>query len=119
MKESFLTSFVSVTSLEQRCKVTKPFPRIFSQDFDGPTVQKTELQSNVKDVESVAMMTSLESTTGVKGHLDRLLEQTKLVNMRTLPGFTEAGLEGEEFRETIESLENLCDVYSTEFRDMD
>ena len=69
-------------------------------------------------VNSVPVMTFLQSSMSVQGHLKDLLEETRNLDIRRLHRLTSCGLEFEEIRELINGLQDQHHCYQTETIDM-
>jgi hypothetical protein len=119
VRQSFSSSLNAVCTIQQPCRVTAPFPHIFTPDVgaDG-FLTSPKLRSCDKGVDSIPMMTFLQSSGSVRGHLKDLLEETRNLDIRRLHRLTECGLEFDEIRELINGLEAQHDCYQTETTDM-
>ena len=69
-------------------------------------------------VESVPVMTSLQSSRSAGRHLDDLLMLARKLDIRRLHKVIDAGLEADEYREVMESLQTVASCYETETVDM-
>ena len=66
----------------------------------------------------MSMMTSLECSRSVQGHLDRLRDEAHKLDVRKLHRFLDAGLEADDLGESLENLKSLSQCYSTDYDDM-
>ena len=69
-------------------------------------------------VESVPVMTSLQSSPGAGRHLNDLLTLATKLDVRRLHRAIDAGLEADEYTEVLESLQTVARCYETENVDM-
>ena len=65
------------------------------------------------DVKSVPVMTSLQTSKATRDHLENLYAETKTLNLHKFHPFTAAGLEEDEFKEMLESMQNMMSCYDT------
>ena len=65
----------------------------------------------ISGVESVPMLTSLQSNPSVGGCVSSLHSEAARFNIRRHHHFLEAGLEEEEFRDSLDQLQALADSY--------
>ena len=63
-------------------------------------------------------MTLLQSSPSGGRHVDDLLKLARNVDIRRLHRVTDAGLETDEYREVLESLQTVANCYQTEAVDM-
>jgi len=66
----------------------------------------------------VPVMTVVQSSRSVRGHLEDLLSETLKLDIRRLHRETEAGLEADEIRENIDTLRTHCQLYDDDNGDM-
>ena len=64
------------------------------------------------------VMTVVQSSRSVRGHLEDLLAETSKLDIRRLYREAEAGLEADEIRETIDALRAHCQLYDNDNGDM-
>jgi len=69
-------------------------------------------------VESVPVMSSLQSSQSAGRHLDNLLTSARRLDVRRLHRAVDAGLEADEYAEVLESLQTVASCYKTETVDM-
>jgi len=69
-------------------------------------------------VDSVPVMTSLQSSRAAGRHVRDLLTLARKLDVRRLHKVIDAGLEADEFGEVLESLETVASCYDTETVDM-
>jgi len=69
-------------------------------------------------VESVPVMTSLQSSLGAGRHLSDLLTLATKLDVRRLHRAIDAGLEPDEYKEVLESLDRVGRCYVTQTVDM-
>jgi len=69
-------------------------------------------------VESVPVMTSVQSSSGVGRHLTDLLTLATKLDIRRLHRAIDSGLEADEYKEVLENLQTAAHCYETETMDM-
>ena len=62
-------------------------------------------------VETVPMLTCVQSSQSVAGHLDALLNAAARIDVGRLHRFAESGIEKDEIIETFDSLRSHCQLY--------
>ena len=111
----------SVTSaLQQPCKVTAPFPHIFtpqvsSEGFLYPTLDTPRKQQPVK---STSVMTSLQSSPSSRDLLEQLHRESAKLNIKKFHHFLDSGLEIDDFSETLSEIASLAANYSSSVGNM-
>lgn len=70
------------------------------------------LEYSVTGVGSVPVMTSLQSTSDIGRYVSTLHSEAARFTIKKHHHFLEAGLEEEEYTETLHSLHNLAECYS-------
>lgn len=60
------------------------------------------------------LMTVAKSSRSVQGHLEELIADAAKLDFRRLHRVSEAGLESDEFRETIDALRTHCQLYEAD-----
>ncbi|KAI0216232.1 Misato-like protein 1 [Lamellibrachia satsuma] len=96
------------------CSVTAPFPHIFSSQISKDGFLVSRLRPSTLGVETVPMMTSLQSNKAVRQLLDQMCTDVmKLDVKKVFHRFLEAGLEVDELGETTESLRTLAEYYDS------
>ncbi|XP_013399730.1 protein misato homolog 1-like [Lingula anatina] len=111
LAEMFPNCISSVKVLQSPCQVTAPYPHMFSRNIssDGYVSQKN--RSDSMGVNSVPVMTSLQSTPTSAKCVQALLKETKKLNISKYNKFLEAGLEQDDYKECLNSLETLQENY--------
>jgi len=69
-------------------------------------------------VESVPVMTSLQSSQNAGQHLNDLLTLARKLDIRRLHKVVDAGLEADEYVEVLEGLQSAARLYQTDTVDM-
>ena len=69
-------------------------------------------------MESVPVMTSLQSSRNAGRHLGDLLTQARRLDIRRLHRLTDAGLETDEYHEVLERLQTVAGCYEIDSMDM-
>ena len=72
----------------------------------------------IEGVESVPVMSLLQSSRNVGRHLTDLLTPARKLDVRRLHRAMDAGLEADEYAEVLESLQTVASCYDTETVDM-
>ncbi|XP_067002875.2 protein misato homolog 1 isoform X2 [Anabrus simplex] len=104
-----------VTTAEFSCRVAPPVPKIFS-DVVGPYGSVEMMKPLGKtDVHSVPAIAGIHSSSSVGSMLESLLTEVDKLKIRKFPQYSAAGLEEDEYRETIEQLLQLRECYHEEF----
>ncbi|KAL5004628.1 hypothetical protein ScPMuIL_018084 [Solemya velum] len=93
------------------CKVGSPFPHIFSKNITKDGLLSRMNRHEYQGVESVPMLTSLQSTPDVTQMLRHLHKEASQLNIKKHHRFLEAGLEEDDYTETLSSLLALCKQY--------
>ncbi|KAK7116070.1 protein misato homolog 1-like [Littorina saxatilis] len=91
--------------------VVTPFPHIFRPNVTKAGQLSDTLRRPRSGVESVPMMTSLQSGPSVGSHVSSLHDEAARFNIHRHHHFLGAGLEEEEFRENLDRLHSLADCY--------
>lgn len=92
-------------------KITSPFPQIFdSHVADDGLISKAE-RFATQAVKSLPVMTSLQSTNAISGLLSGLVDFARKFPLHKLPRVRDAGLEEDEYKETVNRMESMRDNY--------
>ncbi|XP_005103386.1 protein misato homolog 1 [Aplysia californica] len=114
LTETYPGSFNSGCHMRDGVVVSTPFPHIFSPGVNWHGfLSDTERPSHL-GVERVPVLTSLQSTSDVFSHIDSLTESVSKFNISKHQHFIEAGLEPDDFTETIHELRSLAQCYAPE-----
>ena len=62
-------------------------------------------------VEEIPIMTSLQSTNDVLPHINSMLTEVNKLNIKKFHRFLDAGLEEDDYKETLNNLESLQNCY--------
>ncbi|ELU05985.1 hypothetical protein CAPTEDRAFT_160708 [Capitella teleta] len=102
----------AVTTLKKACNVTEPFPHFFNTEVSSKGLLSAVHRDSNTGVESVPLLTSLQSSSGVSAILDQMLQRTKKVELRKLHRCEKAGLDEDAFKECVVRLQSLHEEYS-------
>ncbi|XP_076465690.1 protein misato homolog 1-like [Babylonia areolata] len=112
LTETYPRSMNAGCVLRDPVKVGTPFPHIFHPSVTQTGFLSASQRPPRSGVESVPMMTSLQCSTDVGDYVSSLHAEAARFNIRRHHHFLEAGLEEEEFSETLDILHSLADCYS-------
>ncbi|KAF6027452.1 MSTO1 [Bugula neritina] len=101
----------SIMEVRKPCKVTSPFPHIFDSNIDEFGYRSDKPREKRKGVQSVAAMTSLSTTNQSVHMLTHLLERSRKLNRRHLHKHLEAGMEQDDWSDSLNTLEELIGKY--------
>ncbi|CAG5127452.1 unnamed protein product [Candidula unifasciata] len=113
LRETYPGSYNTACVMRDGLKVTTPFPHIFSSHINQQGYLTDTLRSPVTGVETVAAMTSLQSSVDVCNYITSLETCVSRFNIAKHQHFLEAGLEVDEFAEVIQGLQQLAHCYPT------
>ncbi|XP_069672251.1 protein misato homolog 1 [Periplaneta americana] len=104
-----------VTSAQSPCKVTPPFPQIFTDSvgLDG-SVNSNKRPENV-GVYSVPAISGLHSCRSAGTMLESLHSEVSKLQFKRFHHFRNSGLEEDEYRECLDHLALLRECYNEEF----
>ena len=96
------------------CPTGMPFPHLFGPqvDADGRVGSNKEERPSYMGVKETSVATAWQCSEGAGQHCRSLADRAGRVKLGKLHRFTEAGLEEDELRETVENLHQLADCYS-------
>nr|XP_054754974.1 protein misato homolog 1-like [Lytechinus pictus] len=100
--------------VQQPCKTTAPFPHLFNAEVNRDGFLFDEERKKEQGVESIPLMTSLQSSPAVKNLLSCLLTEARKLDIHKFHGYLEEGLEEDEYKEHLNDLEQLIPCYLTE-----
>ncbi|XP_071582951.1 protein misato homolog 1 isoform X1 [Heliangelus exortis] len=109
---AFSTSHV----LQQSCHTLPPYPQFFSPLLtrEGFLLDKPPRYPSAA-VESIPVLAALQSSPALHTLLHSLDKDLQRLNTRRLPSFFSAGVEHDDFQETLEELRTLSQCYKTGF----
>ncbi|XP_059490557.1 protein misato homolog 1 [Neocloeon triangulifer] len=104
-----------VTSVNLPCSVGAPFPNMFAPSVGQTGFLVPDDQPNTSGVRTVPMLTGLHSSRSVGAMLESLQSQASHSHWRNLPQLAEAGLERDDYSESLEQLLQFAECYNEEF----
>lgn len=115
---SFSTNgtYSHVSSSEALWKVKPPFPRIFkpSVALNGDILSHGS-RSELLNMNEVPVVASVNSCDSIGVMLKSLHSETARLNIRRFPAYAKAGLEADEYEESLESLYALAENYDEKY----
>lgn len=111
LQQTYSSSLSAVCTVRQPCHVTAPFTNIFADDISSTGFVSATPRSVQNGVESVPVMTSLQSSASAGQHVNDLLTSASKLEVRRLHRAIDAGLEPDEYQEVLESLQTAADCY--------
>ncbi|CAB3388170.1 Hypothetical predicted protein [Cloeon dipterum] len=122
--DEMLRYFLQCTSPETKshvfaaalpCQVGAPFPNIFSPRVSPTGSLLPDDQPNTSGVRTVPMLAGLHSSRSMGAMLESLQGQAAHTHWRNLPQLAEAGLERDDYNESLEQLMQFAECYNEEF----
>ncbi|XP_052797879.1 protein misato homolog 1-like isoform X2 [Mya arenaria] len=110
--EKFAGSPFAVNCLNSPMKTSIPFPHIFSDKLTKTGYVSRAKRPDDCGVESVPMMTSLQSTPELGTLIDSLYQAASKINMKKHHKYLACGMEEDDYAETLSSLMALRQCYS-------
>ena len=107
------TKLNHVISLNAPLQIQSPFPHIFKPEISSSGEIGIEPRSNDEVVRSVLTMTSLQSSSASRHYLNQVLLSVKNFNIKRFHKFLEAGLEEDDYAETMSRLQAVAELYET------
>lgn len=93
------------------CKVVTPYPHIFTPNINSGGLVSTMLRTPMQGVDSIPVMSCIQSTKESGKMVGELYEEAKKINIKRFHRFLSTGLEEDEFKETLNELANLGENY--------
>lgn len=112
LTENFNSCLNAGTVINTPCKVNTPFPHIFKKNVNKFGLVSTTERSRFQGVETVPMMTSMQSSPDTAVLLNTLHSDAKKLNIRKHTRFLEAGLEEDDYQEILQDFVSLEKCYS-------
>lgn len=109
--ESFPGTLNAGCVVSSPCKVVTPYPHIFTPNINNGGLVSTMLRNPMQGVDSVPVMSSIQSTKDSGKMVGELYTEAKKINIKRFHRFLATGLEEDEFKETLEELINLSENY--------
>ncbi|XP_070581261.1 protein misato homolog 1-like [Ptychodera flava] len=100
--------------VEQPCKTTTPFPHIFSPKIDKQGLERDVNRPSTTAVESVPVMTTLQSTSCMDNLLSSLHTEGKKLDINKFHHYLNSGLEVDDYSESLENLQELAQCYQNQ-----
>ncbi|XP_022105673.1 protein misato homolog 1-like [Acanthaster planci] len=97
--------------VNQPLKTAAPFPHIFDPRMSQEGFIQDWQRREEEAVESIPMMTSLQTSPAAQEMLSHLVKEGSKVDVRKCHGFFEDGMEQDEYSEALGSLESLAHCY--------
>lgn len=97
--------------LRDGVNVGAPFPHIFAPYVNSQGLITDTNRFSLSGVETAPIMTSLQSNTETQSYIDSLESSVSKFNITRHQHFVDAGLEPEEFAESINKLKDLAQCY--------
>ncbi|XP_014666318.1 PREDICTED: protein misato homolog 1-like [Priapulus caudatus] len=97
--------------VSEPCKVSSPFPHIFRPDISCAGLLSDRERPMMQGVSSVPAMSCLSSASDISNMLSSLHGAAKRYNIHKFHKFVEAGLDVDDFKETMDCLETLITCY--------
>ncbi|XP_030321161.1 protein misato homolog 1 isoform X2 [Calypte anna] len=112
----FPGAFSTSHMLQQSCHTLPPYPQFFSPLLtrEGFLLDKPPRYPSAA-VESIPVLAALQSSAVLHTLLHSLDKDLQKLNTRRLPSFFSAGVEHDDFQETLEELRTLSQCYKTGF----
>lgn len=105
---------MAVTCLESAMKTAMPYPNIFDKHVSKMGDFCQHERSDGVNVESVPVMTALQSSSGCQDMVKSLHAAAGKLNLKKHNRYIEQGLEEDEYIEVVNNLETLAGNYNTE-----
>nr|XP_042702220.1 protein misato homolog 1 isoform X7 [Chrysemys picta bellii] len=106
---TFSTSYL----IQGPCKVLPPYPQFFSALLNKQGFLLDKLPSCSTAVESIPVLTALQSSPALYSALYRLYKELHQVDVRRWASFFSAGIELYDFQEALHELRTLSQCYKT------
>lgn len=114
---SCYNSFAHVTTVEQGMSIKTPYPReILSKQLARNGFLMTESPSSSDKVESMPVMANVQVSSALSDTLESLHRDTKRIKFGKIHRFKEAGMEQDEYEESLERLLNFKENYDEGFQ---
>lgn len=100
--------------LQSALKTSIPYPKIFSESVSFDGFLSSTMRPSDKLVESVPMVTSLQSTCEIAGMVEELYDAASKMKIKKHHRYIAAGLEEEDFDEVLDNIKTLASNYKTD-----
>ncbi|XP_071089418.1 protein misato homolog 1-like [Haliotis cracherodii] len=114
LSETYPRTLNAGCTMRDACKVVSPFPHVFSSKVSNNGYICDTDRPSYQGVESVPVMTSLQSNDSVYNLTSSLLSEAARFNIRKHHHYLEAGLEEDEYQETLDNVSSLGQCYQTD-----
>jgi len=114
LAETYPGSQTAACVLRDGLRVGAPYPHIFSRNISHQGFCTNTLRPALSGVETVAAMTSLQSSGDIFGYIDSLERCVSMFSIARHQHFIEAGLEADELAEVVQGLKDLAQCYKTQ-----
>ncbi|XP_077989542.1 protein misato homolog 1-like [Glandiceps talaboti] len=110
----FSTTLNSGVCVDEPCKTVTPFPHIFHPKVGGSGLVRSTNRPSKVVVESVPMMTALQSTSCMQNLLNSLYKEGKKLNIKKFHQYLDSGLEVDDYTESLCNLQELSECYQSD-----
>ncbi|KAK3913705.1 Protein misato [Frankliniella fusca] len=109
-------TYSHVSSSESPCKVKPPFPRIFkpSVALNGDILSHGS-RSELLNMNEVPVVSGVHSCDAIGVMLKSLHSETARLNIKRFPAYAKAGLEADDYEESLEKLYTLSENYDEKY----
>ncbi|XP_046556433.1 LOW QUALITY PROTEIN: protein misato homolog 1-like [Haliotis rubra] len=114
LSETYPQSLNAGCTMRDACKVVSPYPHVFSSNVTSSGYICDTDRPSYQGVESVPVMTSLQSNDSVYNLTSSLHNEASRFNIKKHHHYLEAGLEEDEYRETLDNVSTLGQCYKTD-----
>ncbi|XP_048733947.1 protein misato homolog 1-like [Ostrea edulis] len=104
LTENFISGLSAGTVIKSPAKVSTPFPHIFKKSINRNGFLSTNQRLPFEGVDTVPMMTSMQSSPDCAQLLNTLYTEAKKLNIRKHTRYLESGLEEDEFQDMLQEL---------------
>ncbi|OWF43159.1 protein misato homolog 1-like [Mizuhopecten yessoensis] len=111
LRDRFPTTHSDGTVLRDPCKVVSPYPHIFDPNVSKNGFLSSTKRADFQGVESVPVMTSLQSTSDTVELLQTLHTEASKLNIHKHHRYLAAGIEEDDYVEILANFETLQHCY--------
>ena len=111
LEEVTATKLNHISTLNSPLNFQAPFPHVFTPKVSSNGELAVKDRDAGVGVNSGPIMTSLQATHDMKNYLRDMLDSVKKFNIKKFHKFLEAGLEEDDYQETLVRLEAAHDLY--------
>lgn len=114
LTQKFVGNVFSLNCLESPLKTTIPFPHIFKDNLNKTGYMTRVKRADDVGVESVPVMTSLQSSPELKGVVEQLHGAAAKMNIKKHHRYLAGGIEEDDYVEVLDNLQSLANNYKTD-----